>query len=459
MPAEELFLAGAGEATAAGAFRGQRRRYHKGATRSRGDEWSSLAAVSRFASRTRLSPTHATSAKPSGLRSLSLLYPHPGSSLRAWQVGAALLLLLAITALAVAARHRHRYLAGWLAVVSGNFGSHDRAGASWSAGDGRPLRVSAVRGAVHHDLLGRWRTGPAQRRVPTAWQVGGQCRSFVGADSGGPSATRYWSDNVTLWSHVVTLESGTLQTNPDNWVAENNLGHALLNVGKEEQAIQHFRAAVAINPSDPDSTLNIGAYEQGHKNLIGAIEQYKKVIAMTQNTARLNAPKRAQAFRNMGLAYRELGDYGDARESFQQAVNLNPDDGEVVAWPGDHGAQVGRSQYGHHSLLEGTEGRVPGLGLCAAGAGLGPEWPQRRSSSSHAKSQPCQKTSSRRSAWPRRFCTVDRMGISSSEYTVGAGALHRITAACVGGQVSFVARDCTDCWQLLTACSGPEETT
>jgi len=142
----------------------------------------------------------------------------------------------------------------------------------------------------------------------------------------------YWGDNVTLWSRVVTLESQALRANPDNWVAENNLGHALLNVGQEEQAILHFRSAVAINPSDPDSTLSIGAYEQGHKDLPGAIEQYKKVIAMTQNTVRLNAPTRAQAFRNMGLAYRELGDYGDARESFQQAVNLNPNDGE--AWLG-----------------------------------------------------------------------------------------------------------------------------
>jgi tetratricopeptide (TPR) repeat protein len=89
---------------------------------------------------------------------------------------------------------------------------------------------------------------------------------------------------------------------------------------------------VAINPSDPDSTLNIGAYEQGHKNLPGAVEQYKKVIAMTQNTIRLNAPTRAQAFSNMGLAYRELGDYAHARESFQEAVGLNPSDGR--AWLG-----------------------------------------------------------------------------------------------------------------------------
>jgi tetratricopeptide (TPR) repeat protein len=101
---------------------------------------------------------------------------------------------------------------------------------------------------------------------------------------------------------------------------------------RRREAIVHFRTAVTINPADADSALNIGAYEQGHRKLFAAVEQYKKVIAMTQSTARLNAVTRAQAFRNMGLAYRQLADYADARESFQQAVNLNPDDGE--SWLG-----------------------------------------------------------------------------------------------------------------------------
>jgi superkiller protein 3 len=78
--------------------------------------------------------------------------------------------------------------------------------------------------------------------------------------------------------------------------------------------------------------MNIGAYEQGHNDLSGAIEQYKKVITMTQNTARLNAPTRAQTFRNMGHAYRKMKDYAHARDCYQQAVDLNPNDG--VSWLG-----------------------------------------------------------------------------------------------------------------------------
>jgi len=260
---------------------------------------------------------------------LSLLYPHPGSSLRGWQVLAGLLLLLAITALVFAARHRHRYLlVGWL----------------WFQVTLVPMiglvqvgvQAMADRYAylpfVGLFIMASWGTADwaKHRRVPTAWQVGVSVAALMALMVVAHLQLGYWSDNVTLWSHVVNSDSSA--ANPDDWVAENNLGHALVNVGQEEQAILHFRAAVAINPSDPDSTLNIGAYEQGHNNLPGAIEQYQKVITMTQNTARLNAATRVQTFRNMGLAYRQLGDYGDARESFQQAVNLNANDGE--AWLG-----------------------------------------------------------------------------------------------------------------------------
>jgi len=262
---------------------------------------------------------------------LSLLYPHPGNSLSAWQVLAALVLLLGITALAVAERARRRYLlVGWL----------------WFLGTLVPMiglvqvgvQAMADRYAylpfVGLFIMTVWAVADwlTYKRVATAWQTGIGLTALLALSLAAREQLGYWSDNLKLWSRVVALEGQALQANPDNWVAENNLGHALLNVSQEEQAIAHFRAAVAINPADADSNLNIGAYEQGHNQLYAAIKQYKKVIAMTQSTARLNAVTRAQTFRNMGLAYRQLGDYGDARESFQQAVNLNPNDGE--SWLG-----------------------------------------------------------------------------------------------------------------------------
>jgi len=128
----------------------------------------------------------------------------------------------------------------------------------------------------------------------------------------------FWSDHITLWTHV-------LEVTNDNWVAENNLGTALLKTGRVEEAIPHFRAAMALDPTDPNSTLNIGTYEQMHRNLPAAIELYQRAAGMARN------PKiRARAYNNLAYAYKESGDFADARASFQRAVTIDPE--FVGAW-------------------------------------------------------------------------------------------------------------------------------
>lgn len=169
-----------------------------------------------------------------------------------------------------------------------------------------------------------------QRHIAPAWLWGVSLAVLLALAIAARHQLDYWSDDTKLWARVIAVQAQ--QANPDNWVAENNLGHALLKLGEVEEAMPHFRKAVAINPADPDSNVNIGAYEQQHKNLAAAIDQYKKVIAMTQNTAKLTAHSREQAFSNMGFAYRDLKDYPQARESFQQAVNINP--GDARSWLG-----------------------------------------------------------------------------------------------------------------------------
>ena len=254
---------------------------------------------------------------------LTLIYPHPGNSIRIWQVVAAVLLLLAITGLTLAARHRRRYLlVGWL----------------WFLGTMVPMigivqvgvQAMADRYAylpfVGLFIMICWAAADwaEQRHLAPAWQWGASVAVLLALAVTARHQLDYWSDNTKLWARIIALQAQ--QANPDNWVAENNMGHALLKLGEVEEAMPHFRAAVAINPVDPDSNLNIGAYEQQNKHLVAAIEQYQKVIAMTRNTPRLNAQTRAQAFSNMGLAYRGLKDYAQARASFQQAVSINPDD-------------------------------------------------------------------------------------------------------------------------------------
>ena len=106
-----------------------------------------------------------------------------------------------------------------------------------------------------------------------------------------------------------------------------------------DAAIPHFRAAVAIDPDDPVSNINIGIHEQSRGNAPLAIEQYKKAIRLTRD------PKlKAEAYNNLGYAYKDIGDFADAQQSLQTAVSVNPE--FVGAWIslGLVAQKIGRSQ-------------------------------------------------------------------------------------------------------------------
>ena len=71
--------------------------------------------------------------------------------------------------------------------------------------------------------------------------------------------------------------------------------------------------------------MNIGICEQTRGNAPMAIEQYKKAIKLTRNVK-----LKAEAYNNLGYAYKDIGDYADAQQSLQSAVSVNPE--FVGAW-------------------------------------------------------------------------------------------------------------------------------
>ncbi len=254
---------------------------------------------------------------------LSLYYPHPGNSLVPWQVIAAVAIILAVTFLVVAGRSRRYLLVGWFwflgtlvpmigLVQVGNQGRADRYAYLSFIG----LFIMVCWGVAG------W---AKQQQISTAKLAVVSVMVLIALAVATRRQVTYWDDNVTLWSHAV-------QVTKDNYVAEDHLGGAMVADGRLEAAMPHFYRAVAINPDDPDSNLNIGGYEQQQKNFPQAIAQYKKVISATEDSTALYAGVRAKAFNNMGYAYRELGDLPNARESFEAAVAMNPQ--YVKAWIG-----------------------------------------------------------------------------------------------------------------------------
>jgi Tfp pilus assembly protein PilF len=115
-----------------------------------------------------------------------------------------------------------------------------------------------------------------------------------------------------------------LQVTSRNYEAEEDLGEALLAKGEQADALDHFYRAMEIDPGRTLPHMYIATYDQKQGKLQEAIDQYRKAISVSQNTA-----TNALAFGNMGHAYLELGDTAQARESLQAAVRLDPHKMEI----------------------------------------------------------------------------------------------------------------------------------
>jgi tetratricopeptide (TPR) repeat protein len=248
---------------------------------------------------------------------LAPLYPHPGSSLAAWQVAAAALVLIAITAIALKFRTRRYLLVGWLwflgtlvpvigLVQVGDAAMADRYAYIPLIG----IFVMIAFGVADWTESKKFALSPAIPAVAVLVLLAISTHRQID----------YWQSNRELWSH-------TLAVTQNNFIAEDNLGGAFILEGQEEEAYPHFEAAARINPRDPMSRSNLGTYYQTHGQMQQAVEEYHIAINSTSDRGLL-----AQTYANMGAAHRELGADELARQNFQESLRLNPN--QFNAWLG-----------------------------------------------------------------------------------------------------------------------------
>jgi len=98
----------------------------------------------------------------------------------------------------------------------------------------------------------------------------------------------------------------------------NNLGIALREKGKLDDAVARFRLAFASRRRFPEAHYNLGNAFDDNKQYGEAIAEFRKAIKLK--------PDYAEAHRNLGYVLWESKQYNEAIAEDRQAINLKPDD-------------------------------------------------------------------------------------------------------------------------------------
>ena len=122
----------------------------------------------------------------------------------------------------------------------------------------------------------------------------------------------YWHDIESFWNR-------TLEITGDNYTAQDSLAAFLHNHGRDEEAVVHLRAVLAVRPDDLRANLYMGHYEATHGNLQAAVDR------MLVPALHANKPKfRAQANGDLGFVYFKMGDLPNARHYMETSLQLLP---------------------------------------------------------------------------------------------------------------------------------------
>ena len=164
--------------------------------------------------------------------------------------------------------------------------------------------------------------------------------------------TGYWRDSRTLWNHTAAVTSDNevaennlgillehegradeaishyekavaIQTGRGQAryrltlaLSENNLGNAFARKGEPDQAVSHYRRAVALRPDYADGWYNLGVLLSQNRDVDGAIECFKKALAVRANDA--------SAHGHLGDALRRKHADAEAQRHYEKALELEP---------------------------------------------------------------------------------------------------------------------------------------
>ena len=253
---------------------------------------------------------------------LAILYPLP-SYVSAAQLAGAVGLLTGVTWLCWRARGQHPHLAvGWLwflgtlvpvigLVQVGNQSMADRFTYIPSIGI---LLAVAWEGRYWAARLGAgWvsNEGPGQTKGTNVLRMAGLVSgmALAGCLLLTERQLGYWRNDEAVFAHA-------LEVTTDNAIAHINLGIALEQTGRREQARKEYEAALRLNPKLAQAHVNLG-------NLLAETGEREKALAHYQAGVELK-PNALLPRLNLGTVLVELGRFPEAMSQYERAARLDP---------------------------------------------------------------------------------------------------------------------------------------
>jgi hypothetical protein len=254
---------------------------------------------------------------------LSVFYAPQGARLATWQAVLCLAFLIGISLLVWRGRSRPFLLFGWLwflgtlvpmigIVQVGDQGMADRYAYLPFVG----LFIAAVWGLG--DLA-------QMRGIGPRWSAAAACAVLLVLSFLTRRQLQYWESSYALFTN-------SLQVTPDNYVAEDIVGTALLQeafrtTGQKcaPEALVHFQNAVRIDSQDALGHINLGFCRETQGNLAEAIKEYEAAL----QAARSRFLKK-RALINLGGAYRASRQFALARNYYNECLKMDPGDQDAL---------------------------------------------------------------------------------------------------------------------------------
>ncbi len=246
-------------------------------------------------------------------------YIHPEWRLGTWEIIGAIVLLAGITAAIFLLRRKLPFLlVGWLwyvvmlLPVIGIIQVGLQARADRYTYLPQIGIIIAVVWAIR-DLTSRWRARTVAL-VPASLAVVGSL-SFLSYRQ-----ATHWHDTESLWSY-------TLNRSPENDVALTGLAMVEVVRGQTDNAITHFRHALALRDGNAAAHYGLGLALSQQRKTDEAIGHWQRSLELQ--------PDNINARNYLGAALAEIGRTAEAIQQWQQALAFDPDNGNAannLAW-------------------------------------------------------------------------------------------------------------------------------